>query len=124
MNHDLIINYIYFDLCDKNKSIAYLDATNMLWRNVNFSGKNFVGCNFRCNQFERVKIIGASFEKCVFDNSTFNNVWIENSKFLDCSFVDITFKCRVLATSKFIRCNVDEKVRREMQTHSSVQIVN
>ncbi len=94
--------YSYIHSHDK---IVGLNATGLLFSDIDISNKQFFGCNFSKCSFINVKAENLRFKVSIFDFSTFNDCMFVKSNALFCSFSGSIFTHTLLTSSEIIQSN-------------------
>lgn len=95
-----------YDCINENDTIVGLNASGMIFADMDFSGKRFYGCNFQRCFFKNVRSEGMRSRMSMFDFSTFDvcamlKLSAQFSSFGGCSFAHTLFTGSDLAQDNF-----------------------
>ena len=89
----------------EHEKIVGLNASGILFDNVDFSNKKFFGCNFTNCSFINFHADNLVSRMCFFDFSNFNDCSFTHSSMIFSSFSASTFAHSLLTSSNIIQCN-------------------
>ncbi len=95
-----ILNYIM-----NHETIVGLNASGMIFSNVDFTGKRFYGCNFSHCTFTNIISHNLRSRTSIFDFAIFNDCNLINSNILFVSFSGCTFTHTLMTASEIVQCN-------------------
>lgn len=89
----------------EHEKIIGLNASGLIFSNIDFSNKKFFGCNFTNCTFINNHSDNFLARMCIFDFATFNDCNFIHSKTLFTSFADATFTHTLFTSSDMIQNN-------------------
>lgn len=90
---------------EEHEKIVGLNACGLLFKNLDFSGKKFFGCNFTHCTFINVHSDKLLFRMCLFDFALFNDCNFIHSNTLFTSFSGATFTHTLFTSSDMVQNN-------------------
>ena len=94
--------YNYIQTHDK---IIGLNANGLIFKDIDFSNKQFFGCNFFHCTFVNIHSQNVLMRMCIFDFSVFNDCNLTQNNTLFTSFSGCTFSNTLFTSSDMIQCN-------------------
>jgi len=94
-----------FDYVSKHDKIVGLNASGVIFNDINFSNKQFFGCTFTHCTFTNIHSNNTKMRMCVFDYAVFNDCNLVNSHSLFTSFSQCTFTHTLFTSSDMIQNN-------------------
>lgn len=85
--------------------IVGLNASGIIFSNINFSNKKFFGCNFTNCTFSTIHSENVTLKMCIFDFAVFNDCTLLRNNTIFSSFSGCTFSHTLFTSSEMIQTN-------------------